>query len=339
MKKLYLLLITPAALLCACSASPDIDNGMNNPHGGELLFNSGFEGNTVITANQSGDDYISGVDNSVVAPNDWSIMTMDDNRSPYLGTARVQYEGGTRDIRKAEIVADPVNPNNNVLHFWVTEPNAADFSKTRIQFNIYGSNNGRKPGIMKMYQRVRMYLPEGMATLKDYPDAITWLTIAEFWNNNTWSDAPYPFRLSIGMKKGAGHGELHFSLNTEDYDFGTGSFTQIYGEQNPSFDIPFGKWMTIEYYLQDGNLTQVGSKNPGYFMMTVTPDGGDRTVIFSKQTATHNTQDPNSDGLTMWNPMKLYTSKQLMNWMKSQGQPLEIYWDDLAIWSGKVPVL
>lgn len=338
--KNYVIPVIASVLLCACSADPETSG--NGGQLGELLFNSGFENDVVITANPSGNDYISGIDRSVSAPNDWSIFTMGDQRSPYLGAFYIQYEGGTPTIRKARIVADPVNPGNKVLHFWVTDPNALDFSKTRIQANIYGSNNGSKPGLMKMYQRVRMYLPEGMATLNRYPLAITWLTIAEFWNNNSWSAAPYPFRLSIGMKKDAGtQPGLHFSLNSEDYSFETGHFTQIYGEQNYNFIIPYGKWMTIEYYYQDGNTEAVGQKPPGYFFMAVTPEGEQRQIIFSRTMATHNTHDPASDGLTMWNPMKLYTSDDLMIWMKSQipSQPLEIYWDDLSIYKDRVPVM
>jgi hypothetical protein len=38
-----------------------------------------------------------------------------------------------------------------------------------------------------------------------------------------------------------------------------------------------------------------------------------------------------------FNPMKLYTSKELIDFMKSRGKTLQIYWDDYKLWKNKQP--
>jgi hypothetical protein len=43
------------------------------------------------------------------------------------------------------------------------------------------------------------------------------------------------------------------------------------------------------------------------------------------------------DGVGDFNPMKLYTSKGLIDYMKSQGKTLQIYRDDYKLWKDKKP--
>jgi hypothetical protein len=41
-----------------------------------------------------------------------------------------------------------------------------------------------------------------MNTVRSFPDKIHWLTIAEFWNNITWSqNVPFGFRITLGLGK------------------------------------------------------------------------------------------------------------------------------------------
>jgi len=80
-----------------------------------------------------------------------------------------------------------------------------------------------------------------------------------------------------------------------------------------------------------------GNAENGKFYMTIQPDGEAKQVIFNLTRIMQNTQDPNPDGVTDFNPMKLYTSRQLINYMKSQGKTLQIYWDDFKLWKDKRP--
>lgn len=69
--------------------------------------------------------------------------------------------------------------------------------------------------------------------------------------------------------------------------------------------------------------------------MTIQPEGEEKEVIFDVNRVTHNTEDPNPDGVTEFNPLKLYTSKQLIEYMKSKDKTLQIYWDDFKLWKNK----
>ena len=80
-----------------------------------------------------------------------------------------------------------------------------------------------------------------------------------------------------------------------------------------------------------------GNKETGRFYMAITPDGGSKQVVFDVTNFTHNTQDPAPDGFTGYNPMKLYTSKEVVAFMKSNGKTLQIYWDDFKLWKNKRP--
>lgn len=88
-----------------------------------------------------------------------------------------------------------------------------------------------------------------------------------------------------------------------------------------------------------GNLygNKEGNASTGRFYMTIQPDGGKKEVIYDLTKITHNSTDPNPDGVTDFNPIKLYTSKGLIDYMRGQGKSLQIYWDDFRLWKDKKP--
>jgi hypothetical protein len=302
-----------------------------------LLFQTGFEEEVRLSANPTASDTFSGVDRTVAAPNDWGIFRTKDPQVIFAGVS-VAYSGGVRENRKGEIVADPVDSKNRVLRFWLNEAN----SKTsgRIQADVTVRANR---GIRNLYEKVRLYVPESMKALQNFPDEISHLIIAEFWNNIPWSklSPEYPFRVSVrmGKKKGAGN-ELHFVVTTNEFTcVGEGEnrkYTQV-GLKTIDSSVPvaFGKWMTLEYYLQEG--AAAGELPAGHFFMAVTPVGEARRVVCSLKASMHHSADTRPDGLTHWAAMKLYTGGNIIAWMKSHGLAMELYYDDLQIWELKVP--
>ncbi|MFW6277350.1 MAG: hypothetical protein ACOC1J_01670 [Prolixibacteraceae bacterium] len=304
---------------------------------GMLLFNSGFEPNTRLIPlrdDVSTDKEITGTDLSVGGPNDW-VKDIDEN--PLLGDIYIQFQGGDSSMRYARIIEGPQNPENHVLQFWTNGPNV-EGRKTRIQANLFEHPGQNMPGIYELYQSVRVYLPEDMGLLKSYPDKIGWLTIFEVWNNLQWMDDPYPFRITVGMGKDTeNESELHFHVGAEDYEYPAqtgrqrGRYIKIWHEMNKSINVPIGQWFTLEYYVKEGN------GETGRFYMLITTEDGKKQVLFDIHNFTHNTKDPNPDGITLWNPLKLYTSKNLVNYMRENGSALEILWDDFSVWKGKVP--
>ncbi len=286
----------------------------------ELIFHSGFEkGSRVIPVKNNHD--IIGKDNSLPFKSDWVEDLEKDGRANF----RIEYTGGDSTKRYGAIVPEPGNLNNNVLKFWLNDSWLADGNqeKARVQCDLYGI----KPGLNEFYQSVRVFLTEDFNTVKKYPKRISWLTISEFWNNEWWvKNEPYGFRVTLGIGKPAGENDLHFILNAENP-----GQKEVWKANNEAVKVPIGKWFTMEYYFKDGN------RETGRFYMAITPDGEPKKVVYDVTDFTHNTFDPNSNGLTGYNPMKLYTSKELVGFMKSEGKTLQIYWDDFKLWTHKKP--
>jgi hypothetical protein len=292
----------------------------------ELIFHSGFEPESEVIARGSDADII-GTDYSYEDHNNW-VKDLDNH--PDIGDFNLQYQGGDSTMRYAEIIPEPGNSDNQVLHFWLNEPNV-DGRKGRIQGNLYG-NKGWK----EFYQSVRIYLHDDFNTVRTFPEKINWLTIAEFWNNITWSQrVPYGFRITLGIGKPVeNEGNLHFILDAQDcqlFEDGSQKYTTLWSEINKKVNVPVGKWFTLEYYYKEGDAEN------GRFYMTIRPEGEEEKVIFDLNRITHNSKDPTPDGVTHFNPIKLYTSKELIDYMSSKDKTLQIYWDDFQLWKNKRP--
>jgi hypothetical protein len=299
----------------------------------ELIFHSGFEADSRIISRGQGvvtlhsDADIIGIDHSVAGPNDW-VNDLDNH--PDIGNFNLQYQGGDATMRYARIIPEPGNPGNHVLYFWLNEPNV-EGKKGRIQANIYGGK-----GIGEFYQSTRIFLHEDFNTVRTFPVKIHWLTIAEYWNNITWSQSvPYGFRITLGIGKPAeGEGDLYFILDAQDcqlFENGRQQYKTLWAEINPRVKVPIGEWFTLEYYYKEGN------EKEGRYYLAIQEEGGEKEVVFDIQNITHNTGDPDPDGVSDFNPLKLYTSKGLIDYMHSQGKTLQIYWDDFRLWKGKRP--
>lgn len=325
---LFTFLSLPALVFCTGEIPPETDQPARQ---GTLLFHSGFEPGSYLVRGANAltsDDDIAGKDLSVPAPNDW---VEDIDKSKNLGRFNLQYQGGDTTQRYARIIPEPGNPGNRVLHFWLNEPNVGG-SKGRIQANLYGAETGLK----SFYQSVRVFLHDDFNTVRTFPDKIHWLTLVEFWNNITWSQSvPHRFRITLGIGKPVtGEGDLYFIVDGQDcalFEDGRQKYTTLWAEINQNVKVPVGKWFTMDYHYKEGD------DKTGRFYLSIQPDGGTKEVIFDVTRFTHNSEDKNPDGVTEFNPMKLYTSKQLVEYMKSKGKTLQIYWDDFSLWKDREP--
>lgn len=303
----------------------------SGPPGPELIFQSGFEpdskviekGQGVITIHSDAD--VVGIDHSLLPPNDW---VRDFDHHPDIGNFQLQYQGGEISQRFARIIPEPVNPDNHVLHFWLNEPNVQG-KKGRIQANIYGGN-----GMKEFHQSTRVFLHDDFNTVRTYPDKIHWLTIAEYWNNITWNQSvPHGFRITLGTGKPVeGESDLYFILDAQDcqlFENGRQKYITLWAETNEKVKVPIGEWFTLEYYYKEGN------DKTGHYYLAMLKEDGKKEVIFDLNKITHNTGDPDPDGVSDFNPLKLYTSKGLIDYMSSKGKTLQIYWDDFKLWQDK----
>ncbi|MEI7423302.1 MAG: hypothetical protein WCK18_14450 [Prolixibacteraceae bacterium] len=321
MKKFYFSLTLLLLFLTSCAQEKQ--SAVTN---GTLIFQSGFEPGSRVVASGSDADIV-GIDTSKPDHSDW-VNDLDNN--PDIGSFSLQYQGGDSTMRFAKIIPEPGNTSNHVLQFWLNKPNV-EASKGRIQGNLYGNK-----GMKEFYQSERIFLHNDFSAVRTFPNIITWLTIAEFWNNITWSQTvPYGFRITLGIGKPvATTSDLYFILeaqNCELFADGSQKYTTLWFETNQKVKVPIGQWFTLEYYYKEGNAEN------GKLYMTIQPDGGSKEVIYNLTAITHNSKDPNPDGVTDFNPIKLYTSKELINYMGTQGKTLQIYWDEFKLWKDKRP--
>lgn len=288
----------------------------------ELVFHSGFEADTEAVPAHDPTDLV-GADRSVAPPNDWS-KHLDDH--PNIGNFSIQYQGGDPSERIARIVSDPVDPQNRVLHYWLKHPNvpiSPTAKKSRIQANIYGNN-----GLFRMKQRCRLYLAGDFEILRRKPEAVNWMTLAEFWNEPGWGgDVQYPFRMSLNLRKAEGAGsDYHFGIHGQTKP--QQNWKSIWSAENEDFSVPIGEWLTLEYEFVEGD------KQTGRFAFAVERANGEKHAIFDIRNWTRHPDNPKPNGLTSWNPLKLYTNSASVDYVRENGGVLQAYWDDLEIFAG-----
>lgn len=301
------------------AAAPD---GPAAGTGGELIFRSRFEGTTAIAVSTTSQfEDITGVDDTLPPPNDWVAHFED---APGIGTVRVYYEGGTATQRRARVIPEPGNAGNRVLEYWMADANGGG-TKGRIQVDVYGNT-----GLREVLQTVRLFLADDFRHYRSYPTTATWMTFFEFWNDPDWTGEPYPFRISVNLAKpdAAAGTDLYFKVHGQT---GGNGWSDVWAQQDRSFPVPLGKWIRLDVYFKEGNATT------GRFYFAATPDGEATRVIFDVRNFTHHPSDPAPDGLGSFNPMKLYTSSQIMAHVMGQGGVLRMFWDDFALWRNRAP--
>lgn len=287
----------------------------------QLVFKSGFEGN-VTGVPAISPRYLTGSDNLTSIPNDW-IRDLDFN--PRFGQHGFQYEGTDNSRRYAQITQDPQDSANNVLEYWVNAAGDADDNsiRARLQCNIYDNADVRE-----ITQKVRMYFDSDFNLVKSYPETFNWLMLFEYWNNANFSGQAFPFRVSVNLQKltDAPADEIYFCV------FGqweqNGSLTSIWKETATAFPVPTEEWLTAEIYLKEGGA------DDGRFTFSITRENGEKIQLFDITNYTRHPNDINPNGYQHFNPIKLYTFKNLIDHVRNNGGALQMFWDDFELWEG-----
>ncbi len=289
-----------------------------------LIFQSGFEPNTTGVPDEA-IEIFTGTDASKATNSSWDNL----NEHPNIGQFNIQYEGGNTRQRFAQLVPDPTNADNTVLAFWLDSANVTNdqgqYYKGRIQANVY-----QNTGLTELYIKVRMYLHPDINLLKNADPANDWLTLFEFWNNAPWLDPANPFRITINLvKDNTGPvTDLYFGVHGQ-IRVTEKKWENQWNEVNTAIGAPIGQWVTTEIYFKEGD------QNLGKFKFVVTPQGGSPVTVFDITNSTHHPNGPDENGLSEFNPMKLYTSKGVIDYIRSQNGTLQVYWDDFELWKSK----
>lgn len=240
----------------------------------------------------------------------------------------LQYSFGTDKDRFAKVVPDPINPNNYVLKFNISSVGLEERQRVQASFSSV-------PAIKEIKQCVRILFSSDMAVLGQYESPLNWLILAEWWNSapRGWN-TPGVFRVSLRVVKDSGKNKhLFFKVDAQSVTYskqrpriGTGAiFKTEWEKTNNKFEIPYNKWLTFEYHIKSGD------RDSGLFYMAVTPDGGQKQVIFDLKCVTQSLEFESPRSFNFWSPMKLYSSKDIVHFMVQQNKALAVYFDNLKI--------
>ena len=193
-------------------------------------------------------------------------------------------------------------PSNHVLQFWLNKPNV-DGQKGRIQGNLYGNK-----GMKEFYQSERVFLSNDFNTGPDISPIKSLAyhcRILEQRNLESDSALRVPYHAGIGNRLPQ---KVIFILYWKHrivsyLQMAARNILRFGSKQIKKVKVPIGKWFTLEYYYKEGNAQN------GKVLHDHSPDGGNKEVIYDLTAITHNTKDPNPDGVTDFNPIKLYTSR------------------------------
>lgn len=240
----------------------------------------------------------------------------------------IYYEGGDTSDRFAEVIPDPTKRGNSVLHFWLKHARVggqkSGKTKGRIQL-VTGELN-----VSEAYQRSKMYLHPDFEHYRSFPGQNGWFTINELWFGLKWKDHPYPFRirLEIGKQKGVGQ-PLRFLAFGEISTGGPvrqGTWRAVWKSINRVYEVPVGEWLDMEVGYKEGD------RNTGRFFVAVKRESeSSMTTVIDVHDWTYHPQAPAPVPLTVWNPLKMYTSSKIIDHVRNEGGVLQIYWDDLEI--------
>jgi len=291
------LIIILGSTLAGCAMFPSYGDAE------ELLFNTGFAG-TAVERRSDVSDRLTGADPAFASLSTWEGLSA----HPAIGSFWINYEAGTAAQRYAMIAddPDPAVDGNPVLMFKIISPHIVEGDHQKGRVNAYLEDLA---DMGYLSQSVRLFLHPDMAALKDWTARVDWLTLFEFWSTDY-------FRITVSLYKPAGPADrLRFRVSCTTR-WALGTWKEEWSE-TAEYAVPFGRWMTIEL------AARAGDAATGTFSMAVTDADAGRQVLFDLARVTGT-----PEGYTGFNPMKLYTSDTLIEYMSASNKALEVYWDD-----------
>lgn len=255
----------------------------------------------------------------IVAAKATDVSIFDAYQDRKKGKIYINYEIFDTIAAIAQVENAPEMDGKKALHFKINSPNVEKEekkTKSRIQLDIY-----KRPGIKSFVSEVSVFLPHTMNELNKYPYPITWLTLQEYWNAPR-NDKGTTFRISLGLWKNK-TGKLHFGYKAQDYI--DGKFIDVEKESDERLEVPIGKWFRLRTEISEGD------KNAGCMCISMMDDEQD-TILYKKNMQTMGTafceKKYPQQGFTLLQPIKLYTSADLTEWMKEKGYAIEAYFTD-----------
>jgi hypothetical protein len=254
-----------------------------------------------------------------VAVKETDVSLFDAYKNHKKGKIYINYESSDTIAAIAQVEDAPMMRGNKALHFKINSPNVAKEgkkTKSRIQIDIV-----KKPGLKSFVSEVSVFLPHSMNELNNYPYPITWLTLQEYWNappNNKGAT----FRISLGLWKSK-TGKLHFGFKAQDYI--DGKYIDVEKGDDERLEVPLGRWFRLRTELIEGG------QDTG-FMKVAMVNGKKEHILYKRKMRTMATvfceKKYSPQGFTLIQPIKLYTSARLTEYMKERRCAIDAYFTD-----------
>ncbi len=296
-------------------------------HNDKLLFKSGFEKKVYIGDEERPAHYFIDIKGSDGM--DWEKDL--EEGIPFVDKFWLNFvHASIPEEALAEIISDPVNQNNKVLYFENRKDAGKDVT-SRTQNELVFNRKGET--FSKGFIRYKFFLHDNIQYLRHYPEKITWFTITEWWEHHDPSldgNMAGKSRVKLSINKNAAEGnELFWHLEAQKTQPSSEAFNTIWAKYNKTLPVITGKWFIMEQFFKPGD-----DKTGKVWIAIVTSDGK-RHVLFDVNDYTQHPDNPQA--YRAWQCFKLYTSAEIIDYMRNAGKPVAGYYDDFEFWSGFPP--
>jgi len=281
-------------------------------NGSIFTFTSGFGTGVSIAPYDDRLADIVGADNSSNS-SDW--QTDLETGAPF-GDARFFFEGGNDSQRSARIVDED---GEDVLEFRLAEANVNDGEKGRVSIRISSNEN-----LTRFGYSVDVKLKDAFDLISQSNQTVNWLTLAEFWNDGPEKDFSFRMTLSIHKESAEVGSPLSWNIHGQTQNNETLAWDDVW-EFSSTTPVPLDEWFRLEVEIIEGD------NESGHVAMHLTEQNGTRWTLIDETVWTHHPGDPSPDGIQSFNPMKLYTSGELLAQIP-EGRALVVLWDDFTLY-------
>ena len=299
MRALFGLTVTILLLSAGC-----IGNGKDAPPSEPTvhIFSSGFEPNvSIIDVNENFADIV-GSDGL-----DWE-SDLEDNGS--FGNFRIFYEGGNASQRSANIIE---YQEGHVLEFRLSEANVNDGEKGRVQVSLTNNVN-----LTDFTYSINVNLTDAFELISSADSRLTWMTIAEFWNDKAQTEHAFRITLAIHKEDAIPNTPLSWALHGQTQNTTSLMWDDVWVETSNA-QVPIHTWFTLQISAIEGDAEH------GRFSVKI-----DEAVVFNVHNWTHHPEDTTPGGFDNLNMMKLYTSGEVLSQLP-EGRAFVIMWDNLIL--------
>ena len=268
----------------------------------EHVFTSSFEhGVSIIDLNTKSADII-GSDGL-----DWE-SDLEENGS--FGKFRIFYEGGNASQRSASIIE---YEGRHVLEFRLAEANVNDGEKGRVSTSLNNNVN-----LNDFTYSVDVNLTGAFDLISPAEGRLTWMTIAEFWNDEAQTEHAFRITLAIHKEEEAANTPLTWELHGQTQNTSTLQWDDVWVETSDE-SVPIHDWFTLQVAMVEGD-----AEHGKVLVMK------DETILFVVHDWTHHPEDATPGGFDNLNLMKLYTGGEVLA-MLPEGSAFVILWDDFSL--------